>query len=391
MQLSVDGAVPDLSAHLDALTSWQQRPCQPKKPRLSKPVPSSAPNTSPIRRAVPSCAPVNASSASPWESVDEEETCTIPKARKHHAFPAENGSKPDNCREEMRVIRIPKSIVGKVIGETGSRLAAVATDTGAKVSASDPDKTTTFCPVVISGTKEAVINAEAIINNMILHEEVHPVDLYLEIPEANITKVIGKKRKQVKRIQEMCGVSIEVYRGSDPCRVRIRGEEEKVEDAERAIMGLATKGTVLQSDYWFFKKEAMGAIIGEGGSRLKQVHKQSGARVDIDKTHAASCCVRFLGTVNQIKAAKSLLISLIPMMYRTPESSSTGHTVQAERTTQGSPGFVVPADVHPQAHASSGDAPAAGVRAGVGKYAEALSPGLLTQEQKAALRVGSQP
>eukprot|EP00929_Paragymnodinium_shiwhaense_P041007 TRINITY_DN21332_c0_g1_i2.p1 TRINITY_DN21332_c0_g1~~TRINITY_DN21332_c0_g1_i2.p1 ORF type:complete len:642 (-),score=90.47 TRINITY_DN21332_c0_g1_i2:322-2247(-) len=178
--------------------------------------------------------------------------------------------------------------------------------TGAMVCArdqsSDPVK------VRVAGTAKRREAAKQMIKELLAEAEMpFKVGYIVEVPVANIGKIMGPGGAKCRQIQAEIGVKFDFDKSRDPIRVAIRGDPQKVAEAKRVITSLALLNQDENSEYVDLERRHVGAILGVKGARLREINKLSGCAVDLDKSMSHICRVRMSGSPEQIEKAKVLV------------------------------------------------------------------------------------
>lgn len=233
---------------------------------------------------------------------------------------------------EMVVIEVPKKYIAKIIGVGGTRIARIAKETGAVLNARD--QSTDPCRLRITGRTMAIEAARQEVVALITEANSRFAGgTLLEIPMANIGKVIGIRGAQINQIQTTTGCKVDVDKSRDPCIVKIAGEADNIAKAEQMIRALTMESADEESEYFDLPRHVSGAILGVGGSRLRELQDKSGARIDLDKTQLSVCRMRVSGTPDQIEFAKNLVLEA--MDSKPPEKGSKGSKGKGKGTATG--------------------------------------------------------
>eukprot|EP00930_Biecheleria_cincta_P019214 TRINITY_DN14728_c0_g1_i1.p1 TRINITY_DN14728_c0_g1~~TRINITY_DN14728_c0_g1_i1.p1 ORF type:complete len:513 (+),score=89.61 TRINITY_DN14728_c0_g1_i1:64-1602(+) len=205
-------------------------------------------------------------------------------------------------------VPVPKALLGKVIGKQASTIIEIREKSGCyRVDARD--QTSDPCQVKVAGTAGAVRMAKALIAELLEQtKKVNDGATIVDIPRAQIGKVMGMKGAQVGQIQKDTNTKIDFNFDTDPCKCFIKGDPENIERARKIIQTITMQILDEASEYLDFPKNVSGILIGTKGSRIRYLQEQSGARIDLDK-NGPTCKVRLAGTREQVDMAKFLIDS----------------------------------------------------------------------------------
>lgn len=227
-------------------------------------------------------------------------------------------------------VPVPKALIRKVIGKGASTIKGIREKSGCiKLDARDQDDDP--CLVKVVGTAEAVARAHALIVEVLDSTNIRrPGTSFIEIPRGQIGMVIGIKGKDVIAIQHKTGTRIDVDFNLDPCKVYIQGPSDAVAAATKILKTIAMQIEDDKSEYIDLPKAASGALIGRGGSHIREFQETSGARIDVDKT-GEFCRVRLSGTPEQIEIAKAMILDntprVVPARFPGPVPTSSPESI----------------------------------------------------------------
>jgi len=235
-------------------------------------------------------------------------------------------------RAQEITVDVPKIYIAKVIGKQGAQVRTIRQASGAQIDARNQDSDP--CQVKIVGTLEAIEKARDMIWDLVELANLRS-GVVLEIARAKIGKVIGIRGAQINEIQVKSGAKIDVDRDSDPCKVVIGGDDEAVEHARKIIMTLTMEEQAVDdgSEYMDLPKWAAGAILGIGGSRLREIQSLSNAKVDVDKTLPNVTRVRITGDTADIIAHAKQLVEAASLLQKpgvTPAQSRMIYSPEAQ-------------------------------------------------------------
>lgn len=366
MQLAADGKQPDLAAHLEALDAWKHVGGSRKRQRTSKWSPEAVyrdpvwavsdsmqdevitgSNVYRQGHAAEGGWPVARAATWPLQSGQlytnkkrkryVRSTVTVCAGVGPDGLPSFvplasvlTGTCMGAAQPQVHVLHVPRRYVAKVIGKGGWKMAEISQESGAKVKVEARQLEVDPCPVILIGTKQQIEEAQRIIWSIVDSQSVK-TESVLEVPPSKIGKVIGLGGVHIQYIQSTTGAKLDVEKDCDPCRVRIYGDEHSIARATSEILTATMEAMDEQSKYLFFERGAAGAILGVQGSRLQELQAQSGARIDVDKSHATICRVRIAGTGMQIDSAAELLFQVVPVKGGFSAAQSSPQTSSAPK------------------------------------------------------------
>jgi len=253
-------------------------------------------------------------------------------------------------------LRLPRQIMGRVIGKSGSTINGIRESSGARIDAEDKDDEQ--CEFRIQGTPEAVERAKSMILEVVEKSSAGPggrsdswgggsgtgacsgggddsntTSDTLEFPVSLMGGIIGARGSKISDVRQQSGARVQVEKGDGRCKVTISGLPEQVERARNMVKHLAeeelgseaARGGQPRGDSWGvdrgnvggnavtnnleFPVAATGRIIGSRGAQISDVRQQSGARVSVEKLD--DCCrVQISGTPEQVDRARKMVVAL---------------------------------------------------------------------------------
>jgi len=241
-------------------------------------------------------------------------------------------------RETMR---IPGKLVGLVIGRNGEMIHHLQTDTNAKIQVAPdppPERAHEDRQVTLTGTPEAVAKAKNIIQS-ICDEGKIPFGLFLKqkqsfpefvielmIPSEHVGEVIGKDGETIRYLKErsdckMVLIQDGIYEHKDEKPLRITGEREKCEFAQRMVVDLITQKELEQHRMnqdvrntieYPVPMESIEFVIGKGGETISKLQEDSQCVVQFKNDVVGSTKIALLtGTQEQIDAAKEIIDDIV--------------------------------------------------------------------------------
>eukprot|EP00927_Polykrikos_kofoidii_P067124 TRINITY_DN6263_c2_g2_i1.p1 TRINITY_DN6263_c2_g2~~TRINITY_DN6263_c2_g2_i1.p1 ORF type:complete len:593 (-),score=101.34 TRINITY_DN6263_c2_g2_i1:180-1820(-) len=266
-------------------------------------------------------------------------------------------------------LRLPRSVMGRVIGKQGATIKDIRERSGAVVDAEDRDGD--MCEFRLSGRPESVDMARRMILDIAESgkgcgclkglnskgksdfEGEDVINDTLDFPVTATGCIIGSRGFKIMEVRQLSGARVSVEKAEDRCKVFISGRSDAVERARMMVTALArgeddnggnrmprsgnndagagagrersvvagsggdggsggvedsSSGDVI-SDSLEFPQAATGGIIGTRGAKIAEVRERSGAKVQVEKSE--TCCkVIVTGTADQVERAKAMITSL---------------------------------------------------------------------------------
>ncbi|CAL9057334.1 unnamed protein product [Musa banksii] len=238
-------------------------------------------------------------------------------------------------------MKIPKNMVGAIIGECGETIKRIRLQSGAKIqfpkdTGADSDSLTTT--VELYGTIEQIMSAMKLIDDALAEggsvvpgttfakesSRMEPgAEWYqMKFPSDKVGAIIGESGETIKRIQLQSGTKIQFPKdsGADSdsltTTVTMYGTIEQMRSAEKLINDAIAESrrTEPGSELLGMKlpSDKVGAIIGKSGETIKRIRLQSGAKIQFTEdtgadTDSPTTTVELFGTLEQITSAKKLI------------------------------------------------------------------------------------
>lgn len=272
---------------------------------------------------------------------------------------SKSGSRGRSRDRSAECLRLPRAMMGRVIGKAGSIIKDIRERSGARIDIEDRDDEK--CELRITGNPDSVNWAKAMIldiaDKSAASGEGRKSDSdgagqttdSLEFPASAAGAIIGKAGMRVSEVRTRSGAKIAVEKmdNVDRCRVVISGLPDQVERARSMVLAMAEEDRGRKeerekaaeggndeadtvTDTLEFPAAATGAIIGKGGSKVLEVRQRSGAKVQVDKLDDR-CKVVITGTQAQLDRARAMVLSLA----EEGQMSEGGNRRDGERASAG--------------------------------------------------------
>lgn len=163
--------------------------------------------------------------------------------------------------------------------------------------------------VNISGTKEQVEAARALVEALVAETSSKGV---VKLTKGNVAIVIGKGGSTIRDVRTRSGARLDIVRDSresDDVELHIVGSAKSVAEAKRLVEEILAnppkRGAKAlapgEIEYETDLGNAVGSVIGRGGSTIRRIRDESGAKVDVES--GSSTC-RISGTPEAVKSAR---------------------------------------------------------------------------------------
>lgn len=204
-------------------------------------------------------------------------------------------------------VRIFKDFHKNVIGKGGATIRKIRDATDTKIDL--PSESSDSDVITITGKKANVEQARVQLEN-IQFEQGNITEVAVEIPSEFHSSMIGAKGRLMKSIMDECGSVIIRFppEGSNSDKVTIRGPKDDVMKAKTQLLELASekKETGFSVEIKA-KPEYHKFLIGRGGSNVKLLRENTGARVifpSINDTPEHQNIITIVGRQEAVEAAK---------------------------------------------------------------------------------------
>jgi len=305
----------------------------------------------------PGMLPADAWGAGHRDDADDRRRGRRRRSRNRSHDRRDNSSRSCDRGKSVDYLRLPRQIMGRVIGKQGSTINSIRESSGARIDAED--KNDDLCEFRIQGRPEAVDRAKTMILQVAEKSsnsggrEAGSGDFggrygggpdsgnatcsSLDFPVSVMGGIIGTGGAKISEIRQSSGARVQVDREDGRrCCVTISGTTDQVACAKSLVQNLADEemhGSLrggsqapLRGDRWSgsasgggggdgvsncleFPVAAAGRIIGSRGAQISEVRQQSGAKVSIEKLDDR-CKVQISGTPEQVDRARRMIISL---------------------------------------------------------------------------------
>lgn len=256
------------------------------------------------------------------------------------------GGRDDLGEGPCETMEFPITVMGGIIGAKGSKIMDVRSRSGAKVAVDKSDDGK-LCIVKMTGTEEEIEKAKALVKEYAEQDPSNPHALAngadsqeaarhetAEFPATVTGRIIGSRGAAIAEVRAQSGARISVEKGIEVCTVHIAGTDEQVQKARSLLTALAedTGGggggarryPPRDEETIAVPMSSVGRLIGKGGDTVSRLHRESGARIDIDTKTGDPCIVRLTGTRDAISRAKLLISELLARFGSAPVMSGQG-------------------------------------------------------------------
>ena len=189
-------------------------------------------------------------------------------------------SKIAEAEKLMFVIQLDKDeawLIPAIIGKGGSQIKALGTDTGCRIDVSKQESTVT----VIGDNKISVAKARQSLDAVI--DKARREFVFVELPSEAISAFLGKGGSHIKEFSNEHGVEVERLR-REPSKWKITGSEDSVLAAHIAVQEWINAWKQNHTDISIrLEARFIPAVIGNKGSVINAIQKESGCRIDVDR------------------------------------------------------------------------------------------------------------
>jgi len=223
-------------------------------------------------------------------------------------------------------VRIFKDFHKNVIGKGGATIRKIRDDTDTKIDL--PSESSDSDLITITGKKSNVEAARVQLENIQLTQG-NITEVVVSIPSEFHSSMIGAKGRLMKSIMDECGNVIIRFppEGSKSDTVTIRGPKDDVLKAKKQLLELASekRETGFTAELKA-KPEYHKFLIGRGGSKVKLLRENTGARVifpSISDPPELQHLITIVGRQEAVEAAKKDLEEKIASLESTEEMTIT--------------------------------------------------------------------
>jgi polyribonucleotide nucleotidyltransferase len=227
---------------------------------------------------------------------------------------------------------IPDSFVGLIIGKKGEQITRIQQESGCRVQIAPDSGGLPDRPVTLTGTLEQIDQVKAMFQEIIDKAKSggaggvvsigssQGTTIELSIPGTRAGLIIGKNGETIKQLQEQAGVKMVLIQDTNaPTEqdkpLRISGDPSKVEKARQMVLDLlGSRGASLSisrpTTTFAVPSEKAGLVIGKGGETIKEIMRQSGAHVEIQRQPSPNPAIKIFsisGDQSQIDRAVRLI------------------------------------------------------------------------------------
>jgi len=270
----------------------------------------------------------------------------------------------DDRDKSIDFLRLPRNLMGRVIGKQGATINDIRERSGARIDAEDVNDDQ--CEFKLSGRPDAVARAKAMIMDIAdksggvpgagssgrsENHEGGPDEFtteVLEYPVAVTGGIIGSGGAKISEVRQQSGAKVQVEKLDDRCKVHIVGTKQQISRARGMIENLAEESQRTDRPRPEVEEAVevpltmIGRIIGKGGEMIQKLHKESGARIDVNTKNGDPCPVRISGSREAVSRARNLVLELLERVQANMggEGMRTGGMAAAERAMNAGTGTV---------------------------------------------------
>lgn len=196
---------------------------------------------------------------------------------------------------------IEEYMLPSIVGKQGASIIALQKETEATITVNRK----AMQLEVKATSSEKISKAKILIQNKI--DKLRKEHWEYEVPSSLLKLFIGKQGVNINKLRTESGASIEIVDKSNT--VKVTGDESSVSLAK--IMIKKFVGAEAEKNFHIdlaIPQEAIGLIVGAKGARIKEIHDDSGANIEIDKVKNV---LNIKGTPDACKKAEEIVNQLL--------------------------------------------------------------------------------
>ena len=171
---------------------------------------------------------------------------------------------------------IQEFMLSSIVGKQGTNIIALQKETETTINVNKKSMQLE----VIASSADNMAKAKTLIQNKI--DKLKKEHWEIELPIALLKLFIGKQGSNINKVRTETGASVEIVDKS--CVVKVTGNESSVSAARETIL----KFLDIETEKNFqidlpIPPDAIGLIVGSKGTKIKEIHDVSDAKIDIDK------------------------------------------------------------------------------------------------------------
>lgn len=169
-------------------------------------------------------------------------------------------------------------LIPAIIGKGGQKINAMSKDTGCRIDVSKQELTVT----VTGENEESVAKAKTALAAAM--DKARRECVFVQLPSNAVSAFVGKGGAHIRQFAEDHGVEVERVR-KEPSKVRISGQEDSVSAAKTALLEWIHVWEENNAEVSIsVEKSMIPAVLGKDGSVVNAIQKESGCRIDIDRS-----------------------------------------------------------------------------------------------------------
>ena len=169
-------------------------------------------------------------------------------------------------------------LIPAIIGKSGQNINAMSKETGSRIDVLKQELT-----ITITGEDEETV-AKAKTALFAAVDKARRECVFIQLPSNAIPAFIGKSGAHIRQFADEHGVEVERVR-KDPSKIRIGGQEDSVSAAKAALLDWIKEWEENNAEASIpVEKSMFGAVLGKDGSKVNAIQKDTGCRIDIDRS-----------------------------------------------------------------------------------------------------------